>query len=203
MQHATKHRPANWWWADAISWTRLAIVIAFLPTFWEALSTDNQASRGWSALVLTFTFRTDWVDGFVARKFRITSNFGAMLDTSVDKVAVVIPMVMLGINGNIAPNYIIGWVLFSLTTQREVMMFFGRPIIKKKWDIQLHVQPIGKFKMALQCAAIVAAFWPPTDGEISAGLFWAATGCAIASQYDYWHTLRRELTSRQLAHATA
>jgi len=171
---------------------------------WQGLVTNDSAIRGWSALLLALAFGTDWVDGYVARRYGITSQFGAMLDTSVDKVAVVIPMIMLGLTNNIASTPLVGWALFILTTQREVAMFIGRPILDRKWGIQLHVQPIGKFKMALQCAAIVAAFWPATAGELSQGLFWAATGCAVASQYDYYYSAKRMLAAarRSPTHAT-
>ena len=44
----------------------------------------------WSALLFSLASLTDWLDGFLARKFKQSSDFGAFLDPVADKLLVII-----------------------------------------------------------------------------------------------------------------
>ena len=49
-----------------------------------------QDKRALAALVLGFLGSTDWVDGWVARKFNQVSNFGTVFDPTVDRLLFVV-----------------------------------------------------------------------------------------------------------------
>jgi cardiolipin synthase len=56
-------------------------------------------SHGWAAFVLGALGATDWVDGYVARRFDQTSTFGKMYDPTVDRLMMVVAIVAIIIDG--------------------------------------------------------------------------------------------------------
>jgi cardiolipin synthase (CMP-forming) len=70
-------------WPNAITLLRLA----FLPVFfWILFSTDHRAIAAWLLGVLG---ATDWIDGFVARRFHQVSTVGKILDPTADRILVI------------------------------------------------------------------------------------------------------------------
>ncbi len=188
-----KVRPYNWWWPDAVSWARAVLVLASLPFLWMAMTSGVYS--GVAAVMLIVTYVTDFVDGKLARAIYV-SFFGAMLDTTIDKFAVIMPIVFIVVTGNVAQNATIGWTITVIIITRELIVFAGRPLAKKYFDVDLSVDAGGKFKMAVQCTAIVAATWMSTRGEISEVLFAGAAAVSLSSLYVYWHTFRVALKER-------
>lgn len=188
-----KARPYNWWWPDAVSWSRATLVLIALPFLWMALTTG--AYSGIAAILLVITYLTDFVDGKLARAIYV-SFFGAMLDTTVDKFAVIVPLVLIVVTGNVARNETIGWIIAGIIISRELIVFVGRPLVKKYFEVDLNVDAGGKFKMAVQCTAIVAATWTSTRGEISEVLFAGAAAVSLSSLYVYWRTFQIALKER-------
>ncbi len=184
------HRVKLWWVPDAISFSRggLALIDAWL--LWRSFDTGE----GWpivTALTLTLML-TDWVDGLAARILNACSEFGAMLDTVMDKFAVALLLLIIAIKGAISPNVWINWGVFAAIVGREVLIIIGRPLLKRYMDIVMSVQQHGRFKMWVQGAAIVAvplSHWFLVGtlpwGEVVPGLFWAAAATTLQSLYSY------------------
>lgn len=66
-------------WPNAITLARLLCIPVFL---WLLLAKDNRAAAAW---LLAGLGSTDWVDGWVARHFNQTSEFGKLFDPAVDR----------------------------------------------------------------------------------------------------------------------
>ena len=64
-----------------------------IPLFVYLLFGRN--SPGWAAFVLGLLGATDWVDGYVARRFDQTSTFGKMYDPTVDRLMMVVAIVSI------------------------------------------------------------------------------------------------------------
>lgn len=73
-------------------------------------------SRGWAAFLLGSLGATDWVDGYVARRFNQTSTFGKMYDPSVDRLMMVVVIISIIVDGS-APL----WYSLTIVT-REVLV---------------------------------------------------------------------------------
>ena len=80
-----------------------------LPIFLWALF--EQDSRLAAALILGALGATDWIDGYVARRFNQVSPLGAILDPTVDRLLFIVGLVALGIDGAV-PWAIAGLILF-------------------------------------------------------------------------------------------
>ncbi|MDA9292935.1 CDP-alcohol phosphatidyltransferase family protein [bacterium] len=70
-----------------------------LPWFLYLLFVDeNRAGAAWLLAVLG---STDWVDGFVARKFDQSSEFGKIFDPTVDRLLFIVSVTAIVIDGSI------------------------------------------------------------------------------------------------------
>ena len=79
-----------------LTWLRVAlipvfVVLFYLPDSWLPLAGRNSLG----ALIFALAAVTDWLDGFLARKWEQTSAFGAFLDPVADKLIVAAALILL------------------------------------------------------------------------------------------------------------
>ncbi len=123
------------------------VVVFYLPLSW--------ASR-LSALVFAVAALTDWLDGYLARRWGQTSPFGAFLDPVADKIMVAVALILLL---QADPNV---WLTLP------IIIIIGREITisaLREWMAELGsrttvaVSFIGKLKTAAQMGSIIAMLW--------------------------------------------
>ena len=70
-----------------------------LPVFlWLLFSQENRAGAAW---LLAGLGSTDWVDGYIARRFDQTSEFGKIFDPTVDRLFFFVAVIAIIIDGTI------------------------------------------------------------------------------------------------------
>ena len=84
-------------WPNAITLVRLGCLPVFL---WLLFGRDSRLAAG---VMIGCLGATDWVDGWVARRFNQTSPFGALFDPTVDRVLFIVGLWSLGTDGAVAP----------------------------------------------------------------------------------------------------
>jgi CDP-diacylglycerol--glycerol-3-phosphate 3-phosphatidyltransferase len=110
---------------------------------------------GWRAVAcLTFAFAslTDFVDGWIARRFGLVTSFGKVADPIADKALIGAALVLLSWYDRLP------WWVTAVILARE----FGVTLIRF-WVIRYGVIAAsrgGKIKTALQILAIVWYLWP-------------------------------------------
>ena len=114
---------------NAITGIRLLL----LPVFVVMLLRDDQ--RAGAALLLGVLGMTDWVDGWIARKFNQTSSFGMVFDPFVDRALFVVGTGSVLINGGV-PFWFCAMILV-----REifvgVMMIIGTSMGMKRFAVSV------------------------------------------------------------------
>ena len=141
-----------------LTWLRVAlipvfVVLFYLPDSWLSLAGRNSLG----ALIFALAAVTDWLDGFLARKWEQTSAFGAFLDPVADKLIVAAALILL--------------VELDRTQAWLAMVIIGREITisaLREWMAQVGerrsvaVAYIGKLKTAAQMVAILLLlYWQP------------------------------------------
>ena len=81
-------------WPNLITLLRLCCLPIFL---WLLLGLEE---RGYAALILGGLGATDWVDGYVARRFNQVSEFGKKFDPTADRIMFVVALVAIMIDGS-------------------------------------------------------------------------------------------------------
>ena len=125
------------------------VVVFYLPEYYPD-------TARWSNIVAAAIFIaaaiTDWLDGWIARRWNLTSAFGAFLDPVADKLMVATALVLL-VQQNPTPlmavtsAIIIGREI-SISALREWMAELGQ-------RAKVGVAWVGKLKTVMQIVAIV------------------------------------------------
>ena len=121
---------------------KLTIVrIIMIPFFVFFLLTDFVAGSKWIATVLFCAASiTDFLDGHIARKYNLVTNFGKFMDPLADKMLVSSAFICL-----VAQNKIAAWIVI-VSGFRLVASDSGVVIAASYW---------GKFKTNFQMFAII------------------------------------------------
>ena len=97
-------------WPNLITVLRLALLPLF---FWLLFATNHRAVAAW---LLAALGATDWIDGFVARRWHQVSNVGKVLDPVADRVLVISGLLAVAIAGAVP------WWFASATLTRELIV---------------------------------------------------------------------------------
>ena len=89
------HRSEILSWPNLITFVRLLCIPVFL---WLLFGRDNRAAAAW---LLGALGATDWIDGYVARRFDMTSEFGRLFDPTVDRLMFFVAIPAIIIDGSI------------------------------------------------------------------------------------------------------
>lgn len=87
--------------SDALTWPNLITFVRLLciPLFvWLLFSRENRAAAAW---LLAGLGSTDWVDGWIARKFDQATELGALFDPTVDRLMFLVAIPSILIDGSI------------------------------------------------------------------------------------------------------
>ncbi len=82
-------------WPNLISLIRLALIPVFV---WLLLGRDDRTA---AALLLAALGATDWVDGWIARRFDQVSEIGKILDPTADRLLFLVAIVSMIIDGSV------------------------------------------------------------------------------------------------------
>jgi CDP-diacylglycerol--glycerol-3-phosphate 3-phosphatidyltransferase len=124
--------------------------IAILPVL-VILMLINSAVTAWIAVVIyTLACFTDWLDGYIARKYNAYSDLGKFLDPIADKIFVLTVLIALIANGNVSGIWILP-VILILT--REFLISGLREFLGPQ-NIQLPVTYLAKWKTTVQMIAL-------------------------------------------------
>ncbi|GLQ35922.1 CDP-diacylglycerol--glycerol-3-phosphate 3-phosphatidyltransferase [Amylibacter marinus] len=124
-----------------------AVVLVFL--FFQRPVAD------WLAMILFIGAAfTDYLDGYLARKWNQVSNFGRMLDPIADKAMVVLAFLVIGSLFGLNPLIMVPAILILL---REVFVSGLREFLGDKAG-ELQVTKLAKFKTAAQMISVSILF---------------------------------------------
>jgi len=97
-------------WPNLITGLRLALLPVF---FWLLFATNHRAIAAW---LLATLGATDWIDGFVARRWHQVSNVGKVLDPVADRILVISALLAVAGVGAVP------WWFASATLTRELIV---------------------------------------------------------------------------------
>ncbi len=131
---------------------RIVLVPILVITFYLPFKGANLVAAGMYAVGAI----TDWLDGWIARRFGQMSAFGAFLDPVADKLTVTVTLFLL-VQADPSPMMAIVCAIIvgreiTISALREWMAAIGE-------RSKVRVATMGKIKTILQMVAIVILLW--------------------------------------------
>ena len=137
---------------NVLTWLRillipLVVAVFYLPDSWWLHARMNQVA----ALMFTLAALTDLLDGYLARLWQQTSDFGAFLDPVADKLIVAVALVLL-VSKDARPLIVLTAAVIigreiTISALREWMAEIGQ---RRK----VAVSQLGKLKTILQIVGL-------------------------------------------------
>lgn len=168
----TSGRPAStrsdlvWTFPNLLSALRLLGVPVFL---WLVLGPEADA---WALGLLVVSGITDWLDGFLARRWNQTSALGQLLDPIADR------LYLLAVVVGLALREVIPWWIAVLLPLRDLLLWGLVPLLRTRGYSSLPVHFIGKAATFCLLYAFPLLFLGEGDG--SAAMLAQAFGWAFA-----------------------
>lgn len=142
------------------------IIVYYMHDMWPQTFSNNWSNFGafavfWVAAV------SDALDGYLARRLKQSSAFGAFIDPVADKLMVTIALVL------IVSEYRNIWVTIPavIMIAREIVISALREFMADVGQRgKVAVSELGKWKTAAQMLALMGLIWRP-DYDINLGLF--------------------------------
>ncbi len=139
----------------------------------------------WIFMIASFT---DYLDGMLARKMKVVSDFGKIMDPLADKLLVLAALAGLCW----LPPFYLSKIIFFIILLRELLITILREIFQRRGKV-VAADLFGKIKTVMQMIGIIAALgvWSLLSG-LSAPLhlvfavwFWIVAGVTLASGINY------------------
>ncbi|NUP60149.1 MAG: CDP-alcohol phosphatidyltransferase family protein [Pseudarthrobacter sp.] len=170
----------------------LLTVVRFMgvPLFiWLVLA---QHEYGAAVVVLAVMAGTDWIDGYIARRFDQASRLGRVLDPIADRLAMIAVAVTLVIAGVVHWLYLAALVIPDAVLLAMTLFFFhGHP--------DLPVSVVGKVRTGLLLLGTPLLVFSRLDTGFPGQLFaaaWVVLGLGLAGHwvaaYNYFRAILRK-----------
>ena len=122
---------------------------ALIPVYWALFMRGKEYA---ALAVFVIASLTDLLDGYIARRYHLITDFGKMMDPAADKLMVF--SVMLGW----VIRRVIPWPAAAILLGKELLMAAGGMVLLQR-HIVSYSAPIGKAAQAMMVGALILCFF--------------------------------------------
>ena len=156
--------------------------ICMIPFFVAALLYENgadQTMRIIANVIFITASLTDLLDGKIARKYGLVTNFGKFMDPLADKLLVCSALICL-----IQLGQLPAWVVIVIISREFIISGFR--LVAADNGIVIAASYWGKFKTVLQMTAVVLLIFNiPALSVLTSAVLWIAVILTVVSLVDY------------------
>jgi CDP-diacylglycerol---glycerol-3-phosphate 3-phosphatidyltransferase len=159
--------------------------LALIPLFVGLMLADDPAN--WPAgIVFAVAGVTDQIDGWLARRWQVESEFGKIADPLADRLMIDAAAVMLWVGGRVP------WYAAAVILARDLMLVAGyKLVVPRGYDFE--VNRLGKIATWGLYASLTFLLVTNDDTAWPLWLFWIALALALLAAAQYVLKARREV----------
>jgi CDP-diacylglycerol--glycerol-3-phosphate 3-phosphatidyltransferase len=159
---------------NALTILRLLAVPVFVVLLYR---TDGEGSYALAGLFAAAAL-TDQVDGYLARRWHVESEFGKLADPLADRLMIDAAVLLLCVDGRLP------WVALAIVLGRDALLIGGFGLVKDR-GYDFSVSTLGKASTWMLYAAIVGVIASDKGTEWPLWLFWIGVGLAVLAAVFY------------------
>jgi CDP-diacylglycerol--glycerol-3-phosphate 3-phosphatidyltransferase len=159
---------------NALTLLRLGLIPVFVVL---VLAADGRRSIA-AAVVFGLAGITDQVDGWLARRWRVESEFGKFADPLADRLMIDAAVVLLWVEGRLP------WPALAVILARDGLLLAGTPAALRR-GYEFSVSFLGKAATWVLYAALAAVLVTNEGTDWPLWLFWAGLGIAVVAAVLY------------------
>jgi CDP-diacylglycerol--glycerol-3-phosphate 3-phosphatidyltransferase len=169
---------------NALTMLRFALVPIFVVLMVEA-----SGGHSWAAgIIFAIAAVTDQVDGALARRWHVESEFGKYADPLADRLMIDAAVLLLFLDDRLP------WAALVIVFGRDVLLIVGARVVKPR-GYEFSVNFLGKTATWVLYLAVGCVIVTDSDTTWPLVLFWVGVGLAIAAAVVYalgaWRALGR------------
>ena len=135
---------------NALTMLRMLMIPVYIVLF-------AQGYKYWALFTFLFAGFTDILDGWIARRFNLITDFGKLMDPLADKLMGITALLSMTIGNALIPP-VVPWPVVIVLLVKELLMMLGG-----LWMLRRHIvvysKPIGKAAQALLTAGLTASYF--------------------------------------------
>lgn len=156
--------------------------VIMIPFFVAALLYDggaNQNMRYVAAALFIIASLTDMLDGKIARKYNLVTNFGKFMDPLADKLLVCSALICM-----IELRELPAWMVIIIISREFIISGFR--LVASDNDVVIAASYWGKFKTTFQMIGVVLLIFNiPALSMVTTIVIWIALALTVISLVDY------------------
>jgi CDP-diacylglycerol--glycerol-3-phosphate 3-phosphatidyltransferase len=187
-------------WANRITLSRLGLTVLFVV----ALNSSWQYARTTALLIFLIAGLTDFIDGEIARRYGIVTNFGKLMDPLVDKIMVAAAFISLvplkavpawAATAVVARDFLITGLRLMATAKGRILPAESLGKQKTSWQVITVIFFLGLFSASeLRFASEESIWWLRAWNQAGPILVWITVALTLYSGIGYvWRN--REIIS--------
>jgi len=175
---------------NLLSLSRILSVPVFI-----ILMLDPSPMRALAAgIVFSIASATDWLDGYLARKWGQVTKMGKLLDPIADKILIMSALVVLV---EIRPDIVRSWIAIMIIGREFAVT--GLRAIASSDGIIIPAENVGKYKVGAQITAVLALlldYYLTRDWlrDLGSYALWIAMILSVYSAVQYFRTYWKKLS---------
>ncbi len=169
------------WIPNALTIARLAMIPVFV-----ALLLSSDGGHSWAAaIVFGVAAITDQIDGWVARRWHVESEFGKVADPLADRLMIDAAVILLWHAGRLP------WVALAIPARDVALVAGYKLVVERGYDFSVNLA--GKAATWLLYASLAFVMVTREGTGWPLWIFWAGFGLAVVSLAGYLLKARREV----------